>query len=80
MRYFTDKKSGNNLSILGFGCMRFPRKNITHIDMDKSEQLIIKAVQNGINYFDTAYLYGGSEEVLGQIVQKNNYKFMEKPL
>jgi predicted aldo/keto reductase-like oxidoreductase len=42
--------------------------------MDKSEQLIIKAVQNGINYFDTAYIYGGSEEVLGKIVQKNNLR------
>jgi predicted aldo/keto reductase-like oxidoreductase len=74
MQYFTDKRTGNNLSLLGFGCMRFPRKNITHIDINKSEQLIIKAVQNGINYFDTAYIYGGSEEVLGQIVQKNNLR------
>jgi predicted aldo/keto reductase-like oxidoreductase len=64
MQYFLDKRSGNSLSILGFGCMRFPRKNVTKIDIDKSEQLIIKAVQNGINYFDTAYIYGGSEEVL----------------
>jgi predicted aldo/keto reductase-like oxidoreductase len=74
MRYYKDKKSGNSLSILGFGCMRFPRKNITHIDIDKSEQLIINAVENGINYFDTAYIYGGSEEVLGQIVHKNNLR------
>jgi predicted aldo/keto reductase-like oxidoreductase len=54
--------------------MRFPRKNITRIDVIKSEQLIIKAVQNGVNYFDTAYVYGGSEEVLGQIIQKNNLR------
>jgi predicted aldo/keto reductase-like oxidoreductase len=74
MQYITDKKSGNSLSILGFGCMRFPRKNVTKIDMDKSEQLIIKAVQNGINYFDTAYVYGGSEEVLGHIIHKNNLR------
>jgi predicted aldo/keto reductase-like oxidoreductase len=74
MRFFTDKKSGNCLSILGFGCMRLPRENITQIDIDKSEQLIIKAVQNGVNYFDTAYIYGGSEEVLGKIVQKNNLR------
>jgi predicted aldo/keto reductase-like oxidoreductase len=74
MQYYTDKRSGNNLSILGFGCMRFPRKSITKIDIDKSEQLIINAVQNGINYFDTAYIYGGSEEAFGQIVQKNNLR------
>jgi predicted aldo/keto reductase-like oxidoreductase len=42
--------------------------------MDKSEQLILKAVDNGVNYFDTAYIYGGSEEVLGQIIQKNNLR------
>jgi predicted aldo/keto reductase-like oxidoreductase len=69
-----DKKSGNSLSILGFGCMRFPRKNIKQIDLDKTEQLIVKAVQNGINYFDTAYVYGRSEDILGQIIQKNNLR------
>jgi predicted aldo/keto reductase-like oxidoreductase len=73
MQYRTDLKSGNKLSILGFGCMRFPR-NLTQIDINKTEQLITKAVQEGINYFDTAYIYGGSEDVLGQIIQKNNLR------
>jgi predicted aldo/keto reductase-like oxidoreductase len=72
MQYRMDKKSGNNLSILGFGCMKFPRKNIKQIDLDKTEQLIVKAVQNGINYFDTAYIYGRSEDGLRKIIQKNN--------
>jgi len=74
MRYIADKKSGNKLSILGFGCMRFPKKNISQIDIDKTEQLVLKAVQNGINYFDTAFTYGGSEEILGQIISKNNLR------
>jgi len=73
MQYRTDLKSGNKLSIMGFGCMRFPR-NLTQIDINKSEQLIIKAVQEGINYFDTAYAYTGSEDVLGQILSKNNLR------
>lgn len=73
MHYRKDK-SGNDVSILGFGCMRFPRKNIRRIDTDKTEQLIIKAVQNGINYFDTAFVYGESEEVLGHIIHKNNLR------
>jgi len=72
MQYRSDK-SGNKLSIMGFGCMRF-RKNRTQIDMNKAEQLIVKAVQNGINYFDTAYIYGGSEEAVGQILAKNNLR------
>ena len=74
MQYRTDEKSGNALSILGFGCMRFPKKNSGQIDIYKSEQLIIKAVQKGVNYFDTAYVYGASEEVLGKIIQKNNLR------
>ena len=73
MQYRCDKKSGNQLSILGFGCMRFPR-NLNQIDMNRSEQLIIKAVQEGINYFDTAFAYGGSELALGQILAKNNLR------
>ena len=74
MKYCNDKKSGNNLSILGFGCMRFPRKSITLVDIDKTEEIILKAVQNGVNYFDTAFIYGSSEEILGQIIQKNNLR------
>ena len=54
--------------------MRFPRKNIKQIDIEKTEQLILKAVQNGINYFDTAFTYSGSEEILGQIINKNNLR------
>jgi predicted aldo/keto reductase-like oxidoreductase len=73
MKYCTDIKSGNQLSILGFGCMRFP-KNLTQIDYNKSEQLIVKAVQEGINYFDTAFVYSGSEEALGKIISKNNLR------
>jgi predicted aldo/keto reductase-like oxidoreductase len=73
MQYRTGAQSGASLSILGFGCMRFPR-NLTQIDLNKTEQLILKAVQAGINYFDTAYIYGGSEDILGQIINKNNIR------
>ena len=66
MNYTLDPKSGNKLSILGFGCMRFPR------DAAKTEKLILSAIGKGINYFDTAYFYGNSEETLGDILQKNN--------
>jgi predicted aldo/keto reductase-like oxidoreductase len=74
MQYRADKKSGNKLSILGFGCMRFPKKGIAQIDAEKTETLILNAVKSGINYFDTAFTYGGSEEVLGQIIEKNNLR------
>jgi predicted aldo/keto reductase-like oxidoreductase len=71
MQYRIDPKSGNKLSALGFGCMRFPRRGIS-IDLEKSERLVMEAIEKGINYFDTAYVYGGSEVALGEILHKNN--------
>ena len=68
MQYRLDNVSGNNLSILGFGCMRFPR------DYKKTEEMITEAVRQGVNYFDTAYLYGGSEDVLGKILDQNGLR------
>ncbi len=72
MQYRADKY-GNQLSALGFGCMRFPQKNGT-IDMVQTEKLILSAVEQGINYFDTAYVYGGSEAALGEILEKNGLR------
>jgi predicted aldo/keto reductase-like oxidoreductase len=71
MQYRVDKKSGNKLSVLGLGCMRFPR-NLAVIDMKKAEKIIMTAVENGINYFDTAWMYPGSEETLGTVLKKNH--------
>ena len=66
-----DPKSGSSLSILGFGCMRFSRGLNMKIDLDKAEPLVLSAVERGVNYFDTAYVYGGSEAALGEIFRKN---------
>ena len=68
MQYLTDPKSGNKLSVLGFGCMRFP------MDANKTEKLVISAINAGVNYFDTAYIYGNSETILGGILYKNNVR------
>ena len=73
MRYRKDEKSGNMLSTLGFGCMRLPR-NAAGIDMKKSSQLISKAVGEGVNYFDAAYLYPGTEEALGRILSESGLR------
>jgi predicted aldo/keto reductase-like oxidoreductase len=73
MRYRKDKY-GNKLSQLGFGCMRLPRGLNGKFDYNKSEKLILAAIENGINYFDTAYLYGGNEELLGEILRRNNLR------
>lgn len=62
----TNQKNGDELSILGFGCMRLP-KNGREIDEQRSIEMIHDAIKNGVNYFDTAYVYnnGKSESVLG---------------
>ncbi len=72
MNYRCDKY-GNKLSILGFGCMRFTR---THgkIDMEKAEREIMLAYENGVNYYDTAYIYPGSEAAIGEIFEKNGIR------
>ena len=70
MQYRQDKY-GNQVSILGFGCMRFQRK-LGAIDYEKAERQIMLAIENGVNYFDTAYIYPGSEALLGEVLEKNN--------
>ena len=72
MQYRTDRY-GNELSVLGFGCMRFPRK-LGQIDMAETEREILTAIEGGVNYFDTAYIYPGSEAALGQILEKNGLR------
>ena len=64
---------GQDWSALGFGCMRFPR-NGAAIDQAETEREILRAVELGINYFDTAYVYPGSEECLGTILEKNHLR------
>ncbi len=60
-------KNGEELSILGFGCMRFPTKG-GNIDEPRAIAMIHDAIEKGVNYFDTAYIYHGgkSESLLGQ--------------
>ena len=72
MNYRKDKY-GNDLSILGFGCMRFARK-MGQIDMEQMETQILLAIEKGINYFDTAYIYPGSEAALGQVLEKHGLR------
>ena len=68
MRYRSDRY-GNQISQLGFGCMRFSKKG-NAIDYDAAEKQILLAIEKGINYFDTAYIYPGSEECLGKVLEK----------
>jgi predicted aldo/keto reductase-like oxidoreductase len=62
-----NQKNGDKLSILGFGCMRFPGK-VGGIDEPRAIAMIQNAIEKGVNYFDTAYIYhaGKSESLLGK--------------
>jgi len=64
VKYKKDKH-GNQLSVLGLGCMRFK-------DFAETERMILRAIDGGVNFFDTAFVYPNSEETLGEILAKND--------
>ena len=72
MKYRSDKY-GNQISVLGYGCMRFTQK-AGKVDIDKTEKEIMTAYNAGVNYYDTAYIYPGSESALGEILERNNIR------
>ena len=72
MQYRKDRK-GNELSILGYGCMRFTRKG-SGLDVDKAEKELMAAYRAGVNYYDTAYIYPGSEAAVGEIFERNHIR------
>ena len=69
---------GEQISRLGFGLMRLPviDDDQSKIDMEKVEEMVLYAVENGVNYFDTAYVYhnGFSEKAIGQIMEENHLR------
>jgi predicted aldo/keto reductase-like oxidoreductase len=78
MQYREMKKIGVKVSVLSFGGMRLPHKNPRQgpgIDEKKTVKIIHRAVDLGINYIDTAYLYhfGASERIIGAAL-KDGYR------
>lgn len=67
MNYRTNPKNGDQISQLAFGCMRFQG------DYAETERQIVYAINHGVNYFDTAYIYPGSEATLGKVLA-NGYR------
>ncbi|WP_321422638.1 aldo/keto reductase [uncultured Methanobacterium sp.] len=81
MLYREMGKTGEKISILGFGCMRLPiMGTYDRIDVEKATQLLDHALDEGINYLDTAYPYhsaetskgGASEVFLGDYFTEND--------
>ena len=77
MQYRHIDKWGLDVSTFGLGCMRYPIKpdpqdSSKHItDEEQSIEMIRYAYNHGVNYFDTAYVYGGgeSERILGKALK-----------
>lgn len=68
------KNTNTEVSLLGLGCMRFPtiEPGKDPIDKQKAQEIVDYAYSNGVNYFDTAYIYHGglSEEFIGEALKK----------
>jgi predicted aldo/keto reductase-like oxidoreductase len=64
LQYRVNPKNNDKLSILGFGCMRLPR------DEEEAYRQLRYAIDNGVNYFDTAYIYQGNEIALGKALSR----------
>ena len=69
MQYRTNPRTQQQLSILGYGCLRFSKKGAA-INQAKAEKEMRFAIKHGVNYFDTAYSYPGSEVCLGRFLAK----------
>ena len=69
MEYRKFGKLGFDVSVLSFGCMRFPKQD-DKIDEEKSIEMVRYAIDNGVNYLDTAYVYGDSELVVAKILKE----------
>lgn len=71
MTYRQHPTNGDKVSILGYGCMRWPLKQGSdgkdQIDQEAVNRLVDYAIEHGVNYFDTAppYVQGLSEEATG---------------
>jgi len=72
MQYRKFGNTGVNISALGFGCMRFPEyqdeAGAWHVDQEKTTEMLLRAYDLGVNYFDSAYFYchENSEIALGK--------------
>ena len=76
MTYRTNNGNGDKVSILGYGCMRWPMIKDENgrdiVDQETTDRLIDYAIEHGVNYFDTApvYLQGQSESATGRSLKR----------
>ena len=77
MTYRTNPGNGDKVSILGYGCMRWPMIKDADgndvVDQETTNRLVDYAIEHGVNYFDTApvYLQGQSEKATGIALKRH---------
>lgn len=74
MTYRVHPQNGDKVSILGYGCMRWPmNEEGTTVDQETTNRLVDYAIEHGVNYFDTApvYLQGQSEKATGIALKRH---------
>lgn len=77
MTYRTNPGNGDKVSILGYGCMRWPmikdENDRDIIDQETTNRLVDYAIEHGVNYFDTSpvYLQGQSEQATGIALKRH---------
>ncbi|SHL20698.1 hypothetical protein SAMN02745136_04364 [Anaerocolumna jejuensis DSM 15929] len=81
MNYRKFGNTGSMISALGFGCMRLPeyeKDGKWYIDDDKAVPMLLKAYEEGVNYFDTApyYCHNNSEITVGKALKEIREKVM----
>ncbi len=77
MTYRTSLSTGDKVSMLGYGCMRWPLLKTPDpdgnpVDQEGTNALVDYAIEHGVNYFDTApmYMQGWSEQVMGKALSR----------
>ena len=78
MTYRTNPTTGDRVSLLGYGCMRWPTRKRSdgegdEIDQEAVNELVDYAIAHGVNYFDTspAYVQGLSERATGIALKRH---------
>ncbi|MGL6221855.1 MAG: aldo/keto reductase, partial [Lacrimispora sphenoides] len=71
MQYRDFGKTGIKVSALGFGAMRLPILQEEQVDEERAVSMIRHAIDEGVNYIDTAYPYhlGESERIVGNALR-----------
>ena len=66
------KNTDFTIPLLGFGMMRLPTRGFRGVDDKRAEAMVDRAMEAGLNYFDTAYMYhgGDSEKFLGRALSR----------